>query len=399
MKAIKPSTKEAPQASSSSLPKRTQTGDANKESYDKERFDSKFHAEEFDEIIKRKVFLERLFILKEEDCYIPNYSQMECLEEALEVYEEIQARKWEYYCHLDIPGYEVPITHFYANMNHLDKENPYSTFVFGKKIPFDSNAINSVLKTPFPKGSECTLDKLMQSPIDMDEMLRVLCEPGAKWKMSLDGKEPLYLIKTSFKPLARMWLALVQNLLLPILQKHKVYKKRVLATYCLVTKQPINVGLTIADELLLVRKNNSSSLTYGCLISSLCKKFGAKYAIGFPLNKQTPVNKSFFHSKILERGVNPMNPQAPPPIFHSLHTDEGESSHGKEDIHSMLKVIQENMLSMHIRQESGLELIKEMAWRNNVVVDRALGKRGGFHTMMEETRFLDFSGSIRERQV
>jgi hypothetical protein len=125
-----------------------------------------------------------------------------------------------------------------------------------------------MLNTPMAPNTTCELKKLMNWILDMEELNKVLCDGQGEWAMVVRNELAKNMEKMTFTPEAKLWCSFVQGVLIPIKHSNTVTKKRLLCTYVLMKHLPLNVGLTISNEILDCTKT-SASLNYGIIFVKL----------------------------------------------------------------------------------------------------------------------------------
>ncbi|MED6175627.1 hypothetical protein PIB30_080174, partial [Stylosanthes scabra] len=148
------------------------------ESYDALCFRSQFHQDLFEEhVASNSVTPETSFDLQED--------------EYPEIQEQIAKRGWRRLSKPRTKISKVLIQEFYANAVRTKEEiasgeaYPYNSYVRGVTIDFSTANIREILRirdnTP---GAETNFNTRQREDQRLDKVIRDICVPGARWKMS-----------------------------------------------------------------------------------------------------------------------------------------------------------------------------------------------------------------------
>jgi hypothetical protein len=184
----------------------------------------------------------------------------------------IEARQWTKFTAQPSVAVVPVVREFYANaLKHKD----YSVVVRGISVSFASEAINELYELPNIENDEHSA--LSTDGFDADELLQVLCSPGAQFKWH--NGAPLSFPKSKLNPLGRLWLHFVCGKLLPGDFKTDVSADRGLLLYCIITGKSIDVGKVIQHSISYsINPNTTGGLTHPSLITELCRKAGVPIA-------------------------------------------------------------------------------------------------------------------------
>ena len=115
------------------------------------------------------------------------------------------------------------------------------------EVPFNTREINAIYElrdNPDAEGNkiiESTQTELME------DALRVMAKPGAKWDVSPTGIKTLS--ASSLTPEANLWVYLVKKRLIPTTHDKTVSRDRVMAAYCIMRRINLDVGRIIAAQI------------------------------------------------------------------------------------------------------------------------------------------------------
>ncbi|MED6223573.1 hypothetical protein PIB30_075283 [Stylosanthes scabra] len=108
-----------------------------------------------------------------------------------EITEQISLRGWR---RLSKPRTKISkdlVHEFYANAVRTEEElasgedYPYTSFVRGKEVDFSAAKIREVLRIRFiTQGAEIDFKRRQMEDQRLDEVIRDICIPGARWKMT-----------------------------------------------------------------------------------------------------------------------------------------------------------------------------------------------------------------------
>ncbi|MED6162407.1 hypothetical protein PIB30_070170 [Stylosanthes scabra] len=174
-------------------------------------FRSQYHQDLFEEhLAKKSVTPETCFELQED--------------EYPEIQEEIAKRGWRRLSKPRIKISKVLIQEFYANAVRTKEEvasgenYPYQSYMRGVTIDFSAANIRDTLRihhlTP---GAQTDFKTRQMEDKRLDEVIRDICIPGARWKMSSSQPDqPIQLRREDLTPLARGWAEFIIHSIIPI---------------------------------------------------------------------------------------------------------------------------------------------------------------------------------------
>ncbi|EOY13933.1 Uncharacterized protein TCM_032752 [Theobroma cacao] len=165
-----------------------------------------------------------------------------------EINDLIRDRYWHQFCHQPNVVVVLVVREFYATVvEHVDGV----AFVRGKHVPFHSQAINELLRTPNIENDE--YGQYLGDHQDCNEIISTLCIEGAQWKTS--HGEPVSFKRSVMKKELKVWLHFVAARLLPSTHISDVTKDRAVLIYAIVTHKSIDVGKVISHAILRTGRN------------------------------------------------------------------------------------------------------------------------------------------------
>ena len=115
------------------------------------------------------------------------------------------------------------------------------------EVPFNAREIDAIYELRDNPNAEG--NKIIEStPTElMEDAIRVLAKPGAKWDVSPTGIKTLS--ASSLRPEANLWVYLVKKRLIPTTHDKTVSRDRVMAAYCIMRRITLDVGRIIAAQI------------------------------------------------------------------------------------------------------------------------------------------------------
>ncbi|MED6139646.1 hypothetical protein PIB30_085759 [Stylosanthes scabra] len=111
----------------------------------------------------------------------------------------------------------------------------------------------------------------------LDEVLRVLCIPGATWKLSSSQLAvPIQLKRTELHPLAKGWQEFIIHSLVPTGNKSEVTTTRAILIHSIMQGEDVRAEEIIADNIATIAQGltNKGNLAHPSTIYKLCKDAG-----------------------------------------------------------------------------------------------------------------------------
>jgi hypothetical protein len=170
----------APKIFQSGKRKKTNTSAAQQDqprSYDPQRFKSTYHQDRYKELLPNTMLTEKVFDISPQGPY-------------QEVAHLFLYQKWEKLLHPPTNINAELVREFYANaiQNNLTDPFEHSTWVRGRTIRFDRDAINDYLGNPYPLADEDELDEfhdlLNKGNFNHEEIKQTILLEGANYDIS-----------------------------------------------------------------------------------------------------------------------------------------------------------------------------------------------------------------------
>ncbi|MED6223826.1 hypothetical protein PIB30_077888 [Stylosanthes scabra] len=199
--------------------------------HDDHCFRSQFHQDLFQQYIHKKgVTPEKHFELRE-----GQYP---------EILEQIGMRGWRRLSKPRTKISKVLIQEFYANAVRTEAEiaggedYPYMSYVRGVPMDFSTAKIREVLKIRFlTPGAETDFKTRQMEDQRLDEVIRDICMPGLRWKMSTSQlDQPIQLKRQDLTPLARGWAEFIIHSIIPIGNKSEITMARAVLIHSLIAE-------------------------------------------------------------------------------------------------------------------------------------------------------------------
>ncbi|MED6140000.1 hypothetical protein PIB30_089013 [Stylosanthes scabra] len=207
-------------------------------------FRSQFHQDLFQQYIHKKgVTPEKHFELRE-----GQYP---------ETLEQIGMRGWRRLSKPRTKISKVLIQEFYANAVRTEPEiasvedYPNMSYVRGVPVDFSAAKIREVLKIHFLTPRAKTDFKTRQMEYQrLDEVIRDICMPGARWKMSTSQPDqPIQLNRHDLTPLARGWAEFIIHSIIPTGNKSEITAARVVLIQSIIKGHDVRVEELIANNI------------------------------------------------------------------------------------------------------------------------------------------------------
>ncbi|XP_022632813.1 uncharacterized protein LOC111240954 [Vigna radiata var. radiata] len=146
------------------------------------------------------------------------------------------------------------VKEFYTNARALGGEpETYSSYLRGRRIPFDANTINTFLGTDW-EGGRCQYEQTIIEGVDYEDVVRTLCLPRERFELSRVGV-PTHLKRSFLIPMARYWMTFTQANILPCLHVSDITSLGATFLFCVMSGRGVNIGSVIADEIRSCTRN------------------------------------------------------------------------------------------------------------------------------------------------
>ncbi|MED6189225.1 hypothetical protein PIB30_093810, partial [Stylosanthes scabra] len=201
-----------------------------------------------------------------------------------EIAEQISLRGWS---RLSKPRTKISkdlVHEFYANTVRTEEEltsgedYPYTSYVEGKEVDFSAAKIREVLRIKhMTLGAETDFKTRQMEDQRLDDVIRDICIPGARWKMSSSQPpHPIQLRSQDLIPVARGWAEFIIHSMIPIRNKSKITVARAVLIHSIIKGHDVRVEELIADNIAVLAKGvqGRSKLCFPSTIYRLCKEAG-----------------------------------------------------------------------------------------------------------------------------
>ncbi|MED6173458.1 hypothetical protein PIB30_059666 [Stylosanthes scabra] len=146
---------------------------------------------------------------------------------------------------------------FYANTVRTEEElasgedYPYTSYVRGVKVDFSAAKIREVLRIRImTQGTETDFKTRQMEDQRLEEVIRDICMPGARWKMSsTQPPHPIQLRRQDLTPVARGWAEFIIHSMIPIGKKFEITVARAVLIHSIIKGHYMRVEELIADNI------------------------------------------------------------------------------------------------------------------------------------------------------
>ncbi|MED6115637.1 hypothetical protein PIB30_092591 [Stylosanthes scabra] len=192
-------------------------------------FRSQFHQDLFEEHVPSKSITPKTSFDLQEDEYP-------------EIQEQIAKRGWRRLSKPRTKISKVLIQEFYANAVRTKEEiasgeaYPYNSYVRGVTIDFSASIIREILRIrENTLGAETDFNTRQREDQRLDEVIRDICVPGARWKMSSSQPDqPIQLKRQDLTPLARGWAEFIIHSIISTGNKSKITVARAVLIHSII---------------------------------------------------------------------------------------------------------------------------------------------------------------------
>ncbi|XP_058742842.1 uncharacterized protein LOC131615702 [Vicia villosa] len=169
-------------------------------------------------------------------------------------------------------AYQDPAKENGNNENDLIQ---YTSFVRGKKVPFDGKTINQLLG--LQNYEHCSFEARVAkgSTIYGEEASSTLYMPVINWVRNEDGTLR-YILSSNLTPIAFAWIQFIYNTLIPCSNVSVLRGNKLALLLAIIRGEPVNVGRLLANHLRFTANSSSptSYINHASLISKLCERVG-----------------------------------------------------------------------------------------------------------------------------
>ncbi|MED6210460.1 hypothetical protein PIB30_064303 [Stylosanthes scabra] len=201
-----------------------------------------------------------------------------------EIAEQISRRGWK---RLSKPRTKISkalVHEFYVNAVRTEEElasgedYPYTSFFRGVKVNFSAAKIRQVLRIRFmTQGAEIDFKTRQMEDQRLEEVIRDICMPGARWKISSSQPpHPIQLRRQGLTPVARGWAEFIIHSMIPIGNESEITVVRAVLIHSIIKEHDVTVEELIADNIAVLAKGvqGRSKLCFPSTIYRLCNEAG-----------------------------------------------------------------------------------------------------------------------------
>ncbi|KOM47547.1 hypothetical protein LR48_Vigan07g125100 [Vigna angularis] len=220
--------------------------------------------------------------------------------EAPQFAEEVWMRHWSKLTTYPEPANIAVVQEFYANARvYSEEEEPFMSYVRGKRVLFDVVIINSFLNNQWPEDS-----------------VRCQYVPSGHFQRNKQG-QPLHIRRSFLTLVCKYWVAFIHASLSPCSHVSDLTTSRVVLLFFILQGKQINVGRLIAQEIndCAHSTNAKSPLGHPSLITHLCKLVGVDSSTPPFERPRKMIDRSYYMQYCLldEEGLPIPSPQPPRP--------------------------------------------------------------------------------------
>ncbi|WVZ12531.1 hypothetical protein V8G54_017061 [Vigna mungo] len=325
--------------------------------------------------------------------------------EAPQFAEELAQRHWMCILHYVEPASIAIVKEFYANARHFsDGEEPFVSYVRGRRVPFDAATINTFLNTQWPEDTaSCEFAAARANryrEVDFGDVERVLCIQGGHFYRNLQDK-PLNIKRAFLQPLYKYWVVLLRANISLCSHVFDLIASRAVLLYHIIQGRQVNLGQCIAQEIFDCAQtaNPKAPLGHPSLITHLCELVGVDTSEA-PFERPRPtINRAYYippprcHRR---RGQAP--PQQPLERDQQASPDypASQDSFMMVEMRDMMQRMEERMENLHQMgqaQEARMEAINRIGRAQEEMMRQAFGaSHPDFMTPAEYDAFVAWPG-------
>ncbi|MED6151552.1 hypothetical protein PIB30_083615 [Stylosanthes scabra] len=124
-------------------------------------------------------------------------------------------------------------------------------------------------------GAETNFNTCQREDQKLDEVIREICVPGARWKMSLSQPDqPIQLKRQDLTPLARGWHEFIIHSIIPTGNKSEITVARAVLIHSIIKGDNVRAEELIADNIAIIAEGvqGRGKLIFPSTIYRLCKE-------------------------------------------------------------------------------------------------------------------------------
>jgi len=188
------------------------------------------------------------------------------------------------------------VKEFYANAKKIHDEDPFLSYVRGRRVPFDVETINTFLGTDWSLGNTlCQYAQLVNAGVDYREIEQILCIPEGTFELN-KNQQPIKILRSNLTSRSKMWLTLIHANMTPCSHVSDITMSRSIILYAILTGRSLNVGRLIANEIHQCAHAAKPKVPLGhpCLITHLCELAGVDTSTPPFERPHAPIDKGYY---------------------------------------------------------------------------------------------------------
>ena len=202
---------------------------------------------------------------------IPERGLQVCPTSEPDIAKIIADRGWESLVASPAPAIVPIVREFYANAV-VGYEHVY---VRGLMVPFDSKSINAVYNLPDIINDD--FSTALESDVNLGEVIRTLCKPGAAWK-KVRGVEVSF-PTSALTTYSKTWMRFIWAKLMPSTRANDIPKNKAIFLYSILSGRSIDIGKVMHSSIVhSSRIRTTIGLCLPSLICTLCMRAGVLWA-------------------------------------------------------------------------------------------------------------------------
>lgn len=236
--------------------------------------------------------------------------------EAPQFAKEVWRRHWSKLTTYPAPANNEVAKEFYANARvYSEEEEPFMSYVRGKRVPFDAVIINSFFNNQW-SGDRVRCKYVEALKVDFEgtnfgEVEHAQCVPGGYFQRKRQG-QPLHIRRSFLSPICKYWVMFIHVNLSPFSNVSDLTTSRAFVICFILQGKQINAGQLIAQEIndYAHSANSKSPLGYPSLITYLCELAGVDSSTPLLRGHARLIGPTTCNTTCLMRKVCPSYPQS-----------------------------------------------------------------------------------------
>lgn len=190
-----------------------------------------------------------------------------------ELMKMIMEMKWVHFIKQPDSAIISMVREFYVNAS---ADGPAVVPVRDKLIPYNSQSINNVFRTPNYDGHNYL--ELGLRSYNANEIIARLCKPDTTWKTNEFHGEKTSFPQQSLSRYGKAWYAIICSNIMPTHHLSDVTRERAILLFAIVMGLKVDIGALIQDSIKkAIQSNTISGLPHPSLITHLCKQAGVQW--------------------------------------------------------------------------------------------------------------------------